>query len=570
MRLSQYLLNTSRQQPAEAELPSHRLMLRTGMIRRHSAGIYSWLPLGLRVLRKVEEIVREEMLRAGAFELLMPMVQPAALWQQSGRWQEYGPELLRFSDRQDNPFCLGPTHEELITDLIRQEIDSYRQLPLNLFQIQTKFRDEIRPRFGVMRSREFVMKDAYSFHANSQSLSETYAVMKDSYQRIFRRIGLDFCVVEADSGSIGGAVSHEFQVLADSGEDAIAISDSGDYAANVELAQCLPPTEQRPPPAAELQRVATPDCDSIDAVAALLGINAEQTVKTLIAEAEDGGLIALVLRGDHRLSAVKAGRLPGVASPLRLAGAARIAAEIGVDIGSIGPVQLPIPTVVDHSALQLANFVCGANANGYHYTGVNWERDCPAPPAGDLREVQTGDPSPDGNGRLTVRRGIEVGHIFQLGQKYSAVMNAEVTDENGQLQALWMGCYGIGISRIVAAAIEQNHDADGIIWPPPIAPFQLLLVPLNQHRSPAVNELAERLYRELQEDGYEVLLDDRDERPGIKLADSELIGIPQRLVIGERALAEGMIEYRERSSQEVRRMTPEQARALVVATAGER
>ena len=547
MRTSNFLIATQKETPADAEVISHQLMLRAGLIRKLASGMYTWLPLGLRVLRKVENIVREEMDRSGAQELSMPVVQPAELWQESGRWEQYGPELLRIKDRHQRDFCLGPTHEEVITDLVRNEIKSYKQLPINLYQIQTKVRDEIRPRFGIMRSREFLMKDAYSFHVDQASLEQTYAVMHQTYSNIFTRLGLEFRPVIADTGSIGGSASHEFHVLANSGEDDIAFSDSSDYAANVEMAEALAPQRGRAAPAAELTEVATPGVGSIEELAAFLGVDATSTVKTLVVQGEnEGELVALVLRGDHQLNAVKAEKLAGVGSPLQMAQEETVRDALGAGFGSLGPVGLSIPIIVDHSAAQLADFICGANRDEVHLTGVNWERDCPLPRTEDLREVIEGDPSPDGQGRLQIKRGIEVGHIFQLGTKYSQAMEARVLDEHGKNITMTMGCYGIGVSRIVAAAIEQNHDDRGIIWPISMAPFQLAIVPLNMHKSEAVASCAEELYGALQAAGVEVLLDDRNERPGVKFADMELTGIPHRIVIGDRALADSNIEYRGR------------------------
>ncbi len=521
-------------------------MLRAGMIRRLASGLYTWLPLGLRVLRKVEKIVREEMDRAGAQELLMPAVQPAELWQESGRWDQYGPELLRFTDRHGREFCFGPTHEEVITDLVRREIQSYKQLPANFYQIQTKFRDEVRPRFGVMRAREFLMKDAYSFHLDEASLQETYDTMYETYSRIFSRLGLDFRAVMADTGAIGGRASHEFHVLADSGEDAIAFSDSSDYAANVELAEALPPGEPRPAPGQPMQTVDTPGQHTIEEVSRFLGVEPARTVKTLLVKGEEEDVVALVLRGDHELNEIKAEKLPQVRAPLTFADEAEIRAVTGAGPGSVGPVGLSIPVIADHSAAQLGDFVCGANEDGKHLTGVNWGRDLPEPEAADLRNVVEGDPSPDGKGRLVIKRGIEVGHIFQLGNKYSAAMKATALDESGRQKVLEMGCYGIGVSRVVAAAIEQNHDERGIIWPDAIAPFQVALLPMNMHKSVRVREAAEKLYRELTDAGIEVLFDDRKERPGVMFADMELIGIPHRLVLGERGLDADKIEYKGR------------------------
>jgi len=553
MRTSQFLLATEKETPSDAEVISHKLMLRAGMIRKLAAGLYTWLPMGLRVLRKVETIIREEMNRAGALEVLMPAVQPAELWQESGRWEKYGPELLRIHDRHDREFCFGPTHEEVITDLVRRQIRSYKQLPANFYQIQTKFRDEIRPRFGVMRAREFLMKDAYSFHINEASLRETYDVMHATYCRIFQRIGLDFRPVQADTGSIGGHASHEFHVLADSGEDLIAFSDTSDYAANVELAAALPPAGGRPASGQAMQTVETPGQHSIEQVSAFLKVAASRTLKTLLVQAsEESGIevVALVVRGDHELNAIKAEKLPQVASPLQFASDEQIRAVAGCDAGSIGPVGLNIPVIADHSALAVADFVCGANQNGKHLTGVNWGRDLPEAQAADLRNVVEGDVSPDGQGKLLLKRGIEVGHIFQLGTKYSQAMNANVLDENGKSVIMPMGCYGIGVSRIVAAAIEQNHDDRGIIWPTAIAPFELALLPINMHKSVRLREAAEKLYAELQAAGIDVLLDDRKERPGVMFADMELTGMPHRLVLSDSGLDENKIEYRDRRASE--------------------
>jgi prolyl-tRNA synthetase len=552
MRLSEYPLNTLKEVPAGAEIVSHQLMLRAGLIRQLASGLYTWLPVGVRVLRKVESVVREEMNRAGAQEVLMPMVQPAELWRESARWDAFGPELLRFTDRHQREFCLGPTHEEVITDLARRELKSYRQLPVNWYQIQTKFRDEIRPRFGVMRAREFIMKDAYSFHLDEACLGRTYAAMHEAYSRVCRRLGLKFRAVEADTGSIGGSLSHEFHVLADSGEDAIAFSDGSDYAANVELAPALPPSKPRPAPSRAMERVATPAVRSIAELTAFLGVRPDQCLKTLIVLGEDDGAVALVIRGDHELNAVKAEKLPGVARPLRMAGADAVKAATGSEPGFVGPVGLPLKVYADHAALATADFVCGANEPDAHLVGVNWGRDLPEPQAADLRNVQPGDPSPDGKGRLEVARGIEVGHIFQLGRKYSESMGALVLDAEGREQSMVMGCYGIGVTRLVAAAIEQHFDERGIVWPEPIAPFQVALVPLNMHKSEPVRMAAEALYAELQGMGIEVLLDDRDARPGVKFADMELVGVPHRVVIGERGLAEGALEYRHRRDAESR------------------
>ncbi len=546
MRTSQLLLATLKETPADAEIVSHKLMLRAGMVRKLASGLYSWLPLGLRVLRKTEAIVREEMDRAGAQELLMPAVQPAELWEESGRWNEYGPELLRLRDRHQRDFCFGPTHEEVITDLVRREVRSYKQLPANFYQIQTKFRDEIRPRFGVMRAREFLMKDAYSFHADQDSLDVTYQRMFETYSRIFRRIGLEFRAVRADTGAIGGSLSHEFHVLAASGEDAIAFSDAGDYAANVELAETLPPQGERPPPGQAMDTVDTPGQHSIEEVSAYLGVAPERCAKTLLVEGSDGGLIALVLRGDHTLNELKAGKLPAVASPLGFAPPERVRDVVGCSPGSLGPLGLKIPVIADYGARHLSDFVCGANEDGKHLSGVNWGRDLPEPEAADLRNVTAGEPSPAGRGHLNIARGIEVGHIFQLGEKYSRAMNAVALDEQGRALTLAMGCYGIGVSRVVAAAIEQNHDEHGIIWPVAIAPFQAALLPMNMHKSQRLREAAESLYDELTAAGIEVLFDDRPIRAGVMFADMDLIGLPHRLVLGERGLDAGKTEYKTR------------------------
>lgn len=546
MRLSEFPLNTLKEVPAGAEIVSHQLMLRAGLIRQLAAGLYTWLPLGVRVLRKVEAIVREEMDRAGGQEVLMPMVQPAELWRESKRWDVFGPELLRLKDRHQRDFCLGPTHEEVITDLARRELKSYRQLPVNWYQVQTKFRDEVRPRFGVMRSREFIMKDAYSFHLDEDCLNRTYEKMYAAYARICDRLGLAFRAVQADTGSIGGSLSHEFHVLADSGEDAIAFSDASDYAANVELAPALPPAGPRPAPGRAMERVATPAVRTIAELTQFLGIAPAQCLKTLIVQGDDGGAVALVIRGDHELNAVKAEKLPGVAAPLRMAGAELVQQATGCEPGFVGPVGLQLRMYADHAALAAADFVCGANEADAHLVGVNWDRDLPAATAADLRNVQPGDPSPDGQGRLSIARGIEVGHVFQLGRKYSEAMGAMVLDADGREQPMVMGCYGIGVTRLVAAAIEQNFDERGIIWPEPIAPFQVALVPMNLQKSEAVRAAVEPLYAALLAAGVEVLLDDRDVRPGVKFADIELLGIPHRVVVGERGLAEGQLEYRAR------------------------
>ncbi len=550
MRTSQFPLHTLRESPADAEIVSHKLMLRAGLIRRLAAGLYTWMPLGLRVLRKVEQVVREEMDRAGALELLMPALQPAELWRESGRWDQFGPELIRLQDRHEREFCLGPTHEEVITDLVRSEIKSYKQVPVNFYQIQNKFRDEIRPRFGVMRAREFLMKDAYSFHRDMDSLQQTYDAMYEAYSRIFTRLGLDFRAVLADTGAIGGHLSHEFHVLADSGEDAIAFSTESDYAANVELAEALPPAESRPAPSQPLALVDTPGKHSVEEVAEFLGVTPAQVLKTLVVKGENGQLVALLLRGDQELNPHKAEKLPQVKAPLAFASEAEIRAAVGCGPGSLGPVDLDLPMICDRSAAVLADFVCGANQDGKHYTGVNWERDLPLPEVADLRTVQEGDPSPDGKGTLVIRRGIEVGHIFQLGTKYSEALNATILDENGREEYLIMGCYGIGISRVVAAAIEQHHDERGIAWPQALAPFQVALVPVNMHKSQRLREAAEALYRELTGAGIDVLFDDRQARPGVMFADMELIGIPHRVVLSDRLLDAGQVEYKGRRDAE--------------------
>lgn len=556
MRSSRFLIATLKETPADAEVISHQLMLRAGMIRKLASGLYTWLPLGLRVLRKVENIVRTEMNKSGAQEVLMPVVQPAELWEESGRWQQYGPELLRMTDRHNRGFCLGPTHEEVITDLIRGEINSYKQLPANFYQIQTKFRDEVRPRFGVMRSREFIMKDAYSFHNSTESLQETYDVMHQTYCNIFTRLGLEFRPVLADTGSIGGAFSHEFHVLAASGEDAIAFSNGSDYAANTEKAEALPPTTQRPAPQHAMQEVATPGAHSINEVCAFLKVSPEQTLKTLIVlgevrEDKTQPLVALVIRGDHELNDIKAEKLTGIASPLTFAPEARIKAELGVSVGSIGPVGLNILVIVDHSAAHAADFVCGANKDGFHLTGVNWNRDATLTLVTDIRNVVSGDLSPCGKGTLDIKRGIEVGHIFQLGTKYSEALKARVLDENGKEQTMIMGCYGIGVTRVVAAAIEQNFDDNGIIWTDSIAPFHVAIVPINMNKSAAVAEKAEAIYAELQAAGIDVLfMDDEKARLGVQLANTDLMGIPHRIVIGDRGLEAGNIEYKGRRDAE--------------------
>lgn len=555
MRTSQYLLSTQKETPADAEVISHQLMLRAGLVRKLASGLYTWLPTGLRVLNKVAQIVREEMDRAGSLEILMPVVQPADLWQESGRWDEYGPELLRVKDRHFRDFVLGPTHEEVVTALVKNEVSSYKQLPLNVYQIQTKFRDEVRPRFGVMRGREFTMKDAYSFHLSDECLNKTYDEMFAAYCRVFERINLEFRPVIADNGSIGGNASHEFHVLAESGEDDIAFSNASDYAANIEKAEAIAPQIDRPAPSAELSKVATPNAKTIEQVSALINVPAQQSVKTLIVlgEADDKGqqgLVALVLRGDHQLNELKAEKLNGVFAPLTMASEVQIEEAIGCAVGSIGPVGLNIPVIADHSAAVLADFVCGANENDVHYTGANWDRDAKEYQQADIRNVQAGDPSPDGKGTLEIKRGIEVGHIFQLGSKYSEAMNCGVLDENGKHQVLNMGCYGIGVSRIVAAAIEQNHDKYGIIWPDAIAPFKVAIVPMNMHKSHRIQQVAEDMYAQLKAAGIDVLFDDRKERPGVMFNDMELVGVPHTIVIGERNLDEQKVEYKNRRSGE--------------------
>lgn len=553
MRTSQYLLSTLKETPADAEVISHKLMLRAGMIRKLASGLYDWLPTGVRVLRKVENIIREEMNRVGAIEISMPIIQPADLWQESGRWEQYGPELLRFVDRGERPFVLGPTHEEVITDLIRNEVTSYKQLPLNLYQIQTKFRDEVRPRFGVMRSREFIMKDAYSFHTNQNSLQQTYDAMYAAYSAIFTRIGFNFRAVQADTGSIGGNASHEFQVLADSGEDNIVFSTASDYAANIELAEAICVTKERAAPVENMRLVDTPNAKSIAELVEQHNLPIEKTVKTLIVSAakESGHqLIALLIRGDHELNAIKAEKHPLVASPLKFATEEEIRATLKAGPGSLGPVNLPIPAIVDRSVAVMSDFSAGANIDHKHYFGINWQRDLPLPDVYDLRNVVEGDPSPDGKGTLQIKRGIEVGHIFQLGTKYSEAMKASVQNEDGHNQTVTMGCYGIGVTRIVAAAIEQSHDDKGIIWPDAIAPFQVAILPMNMHKSYRVKEVAEKLYRDLQANGIDVLFDDRKERPGVMFADMELIGIPHTIVIGDRNLDNNEVEYKQRRNNE--------------------
>jgi prolyl-tRNA synthetase len=562
MRFSEFGLTTLKEVPSDAEIISHKLMLRAGLIRRLASGLFTWMPLGLRVLRKVEAIIREEMDRAGGLELLMPAVQPAELWEESGRWDQYGPLLLRMSDRNGREYCFGPTHEEVITDVARRELRSYKQLPVNYYQIQTKFRDEIRPRFGVMRSREFIMKDAYSFDIDQAGLERSYARMHSAYTAIFDRLGLKFRVVDADSGEIGGSRSQEFHVLADSGEDAIAYCDADNYASNIETAATSAAGITTPAPASELQKIATPGIKTIEALCESLQITAAQTLKTLIVEGTDGP-VAFALRGDHELNAVKAQKIPGVATPLTMASPEVIVKATGCGPGFVGPIGIEIPVFFDHATLGMSDFVCGGNEKDMHYSGVNFGRDIDAPQTVDLRNVVEGDPTPGGSGTLSIARGIEVGHIFQLGTKYSEAMDATVQDPDGKNQIMSMGCYGIGVTRIVGAAIEQNHDDAGIIWPAPLAPFDVVIVPINMHRSEDVRSAAEALYDELREQGHEVLLDDRNARPGVMFADAELIGIPHRLVISDRSLAAGELEYRHRSDSESRNLKREEALKLL-------
>ena len=561
MRTSQYLLSTLKETTADAVVISHQLMLRAGMIRRLASGLYTWLPLGLRVLRKAEAVVREEMNAAGALEVLMPAIQPAELWQESGRWEEYGPELLRLKDRHKREFCVGPTHEEVITDLARNELSSYRQLPINFYQIQTKFRDEIRPRFGLMRGREFIMKDAYSFHTDQASLQETYDRMHQAYCTIFTRLGLNFRPVEADTGSIGGTGSHEFHVLASSGEDDIAFSTVSNYAANIEKAEAMPRESSRADATEELRLVDTPDAKTIEELAQQFSIAIEKTIKTLIVRgAKENSLVALIVRGDHTLNEIKAANHPAVASPLEFASDAEIEAACGANPGSLGPKDLGIPCIIDRSVAFISDFAAGANQDGKHWFGLNWERDLAIPEIADRRNVLAGDPSPDGQGVLEIKRGIEVGHIFQLGTKYSESMNCTVMGENGKPATLTMGCYGIGVSRVVAAAIEQNHDERGIIWPAALAPFDVAIVPL-KYDNPEVQAATDTLYQELTDAGFSVLLDDRDKktRPVVKFADMELIGIPQRIVISERSIKEGTLEYKGRRDTESQHIAIDQA-----------
>ncbi|WP_333872825.1 proline--tRNA ligase [Methylobacter sp.] len=550
MRTTQFPLNTVKETPADAEIASHQLMIRAGLIRKLAAGLYTWLPLGLRVMRKVEKITRAEMEKTGALEVLMPGLQPAELWQETGRWEQYGPELARLKDRHDRDFCLGPTHEEIITDLARNEIKSYKQLPITYYQIQSKFRDEIRPRFGVMRSREFIMKDAYSFHLDQESLQVTYDAMHQAYTNIFNHLGLKFRAVVADSGSIGGAVSHEFHVLADSGEDAIAFSTDSEYAANVEKAEAVMPTGSRGPATETLTLIDTPNQHSIEEVCGFLNIPATQCLKTLIVKGEEDTLVALLLRGDHNLNEIKAIKIDGIASPLEFASDEQVLSACNCKPGSIGPIDLKIKVIADRSVTLMSDFVCGANQDGKHYKGVNWERDLPVPDhIADLRMVVEGDPSPDGKGQITLARGIEVGHIFQLGTKYSESMKAGVINEGGKNQIMTMGCYGIGISRVVAAAIEQNHDDKGIIWPANLAPFQVALCPMNMHKSERLKVASEQLYQDLLAAGIDVLFDDRKVRAGFMFSDMELIGIPHCIVVGDRGLDSGTVEYKARTAE---------------------
>ncbi|MDE4053862.1 proline--tRNA ligase [Glaesserella parasuis] len=560
MRTSQYLFSTLKETPNDAQVVSHQLMLRAGMIRPLASGMYNWLPTGLRVLKKVENIIREEMNKSGALEVEMPVVQPADLWVESERWEDYGPELLRFKDRGDRPFVLGPTHEEVITDLVRREVSSYKQLPLNLYQIQTKFRDEVRPRFGVMRGREFLMKDAYSFHTSKESLQETYDVMHQTYSNIFTRLGLDFRPVAADTGSIGGSASHEFQVLAQSGEDDVVFSTESDYAANIELAEAIAVGE-RQDPTAEMTLVDTPNAKTIAELVEQFNLPIEKTVKTLIVKgrSEEQPLVALVIRGDHELNEIKAVKCEEVAEPFEFADEAEIKAKIGAGVGSLGPVNMPIPVIIDRSVALMSDFGAGANIDGKHYFNINWERDVALPKIADLRNVVEGDPSPDGKGTLLIKRGIEVGHIFQLGTKYSEAMKATVQGEDGRPQTMIMGCYGIGVTRVVAAAIEQHHDERGIIWPTDaIAPFTVAVVPMNMHKSDSVQTFAEDLYKTLRSQGVDVIFDDRKERPGVMFADMELIGVPHMVVIGEKNLENGEIEYKNRRTGEKQMIAKDQ------------
>ena len=550
MRTSQLFIPTLKETPADAELVSHKLMLRSGMIRKLASGLYGWLPLGLRVLQKTERIVREEMNKMGGQEVIIPLIQPAELWEATKRWDVYGPDLLQIRDRHERLFCFSPTCEEAITYLVQHELRSYKQLPVTFYQINTKFRDEIRPRFGVMRAREFLMKDAYSFHADKASLEKTYWDMHKAYTQIFKRLGLNFRAVLADTGSIGGSASQEFQVLANSGEDVIFYSDQSDYAANVELAEAVAPKGNRPAPTKTMQEVHTPGQRTIAAVSEFLKADPKQSVKVLLVKGKEQPLIALVLRGDHELNPLKAEKLAPVAAPLTFADEKDIEKIIGCPVGYLGLVGLKVPVIIDRAAAHLADFVCGANKENYHLQNVNWERDVPLSTIADLRKVVIGDPSPDGKGTLQMARGIEVGHIFQLGTKYSIALNATVTAEDGSDVPMEMGCYGVGVSRIVAAAIEQNHDERGIIWPVAMAPFQIALVPINYHRSEIVRAKTDELYQQLTAAGFEVLLDDRNERPGVMFADMELIGIPYRITLSERTLEKNCVEFSNRKTGE--------------------
>lgn len=563
MRSSQWFISTLKETPNDAEITSHQLMLRAGMIRKLGSGLYTWMPIGLKVLRKVEAVVREEMNRTHAMEVLMPAIQPAELWQETGRWETFGGQLLTMRDSNEREYCFGPTHEEVITDLMRNELQSYKQLPVNFYQIQTKFRDEVRPRFGVMRAREFIMKDAYSFHLDLESLQKTYKDMHHAYCQIFDRLGLKYRAVEADTGAIGGSASHEFQVLADSGEDLIFYSDGSQYAANIEQATSLIPNVASKIPDIEMELVDTPNVKTINEVSEFLKIESKQTVKTLLVKGKEHPMIALVLRGDDELNEVKAIKHPLVHNPVQFISDEEILKSIGAPTGSLGPVNLSIPVIADHHALALELFVCGANQKDKHYINASWNRDAQYQHAFDLRNVKIGDKSPDGKGNLHSCRGIEVGHIFQLGEKYAKAMNASVINEHGQLQTMIMGCYGLGISRVVAAAIEQHHDEHGIIWPQSIAPFEIVIVPINGHRSETVKSHSEQLYQQLTQLGFDVLLDDRNERPGVLFADNDLIGIPHRLVIGERNLEQGLIEYKARASGETKLIKADEVLSFV-------
>ncbi|MBU2862434.1 proline--tRNA ligase [Reinekea forsetii] len=568
MRASRYLSATVKESPADAVIISHQLMLRAGLVRKLASGLYTWLPTGLKVLHKIETIVREELDRAGALEVLMPTVQPAELWHETGRFDAMGGQMLKMKDRHDRDFVYGPTHEEVITDIARNELSSYKQLPMNFYQIQNKFRDEFRPRFGVMRSREFIMKDGYSFHVDQECLNKEYDNMYQAYCRIFDRLGLEYRPVLADSGDMGGDASHEFQVLADSGEDYIAYSDSSDFAANVERAEAVMPAGERAAPSAEMTLTDTPNAKTIADLVEQFNLPIEKTIKTLIVEASEDSehdLIALIVRGDHELNEIKAEKLEGVKSPLEMASEEKIRDVIGANPGSLGPVNLPIPFIVDRAVTLLSDFGAGANIDGQHFFNVNWDRDVSYSRVEDIRNIVEGDPSPCGNGTLKILKGVEVGHIFQLGDKYTKALKADVLDQNGKAKTMLMGCYGIGITRIVAAAIEQNHDDKGIIWPDAIAPFQVGIVPLNAHKSPEVMEVAEKLYTQLQELGFEVLLDDRDKKtsPGVKFADMELIGIPHRIVVSDRGLADGLVEYKARKDADKSEVNLDEIIALI-------